>query len=71
VATTLPAATKFVMEPEKREQRPCLEGWDLTALDNDLGGSYKQQSMPMGLTILVKSFKECIRARSQSRKKKQ
>jgi hypothetical protein len=43
VTTTLPAATKFVMEPEMREQRPCLEGRDLTVLDNDLGDSYKQQ----------------------------
>jgi len=38
VTTTLPAATKFVMELEMREQRPCLEGRDLTVLDNDLGG---------------------------------
>jgi hypothetical protein len=38
VTTTLPAAIEFVMELDKREQRACLDGRDLTVLDNFLGG---------------------------------
>ena len=36
--TTLPAAIEFVIELDKRKQRACLDGQDLTVLDNFLGG---------------------------------
>ena len=37
------------MELEKREQRPCLDGRNLTVLDNDLGGIVASNKYAQGL----------------------